>query len=215
VDGSPARYLVAADGLHSPLRRRLGLDAPVRAPRRFGQRCHLATAPWTSYVEVHWASGGEAYVTPLGADCVGVAVLSSRRRPLAELLGGFPTLAPHLDDVVPGVVRGAGPLRQRSRSRVRGRVLLVGDAAGYVDALTGEGIAIGLAQARAAVAALVADAPATYETAWRRITRRHDLLTHGLLAATRLPAVRSRIVPAAATLPRVFEAAVGQLARPA
>ena len=36
-----------------------------------------------------------------------------------------------------------------------GRVLLVGDAAGYVDALTGEGIALGLAQARAAVEAVV------------------------------------------------------------
>jgi len=215
LDGSPARYLVAADGLHSPLRRRLGLDAPVRAPRRFGQRCHLATAPWTSYVEVHWAPCGEAYVTPLGPDCVGVAVLSSRRRPLVELLGGFPTLSGRLHGAVPGDVRGAGPLRQRSRARVSGRVLLVGDAAGYVDALTGEGIAVGLAQARAVVAAVLADAPTSYESAWRRITRRHDLLTHGLLAATRLPAVRSRIVPAAAALPRVFEAAVDQLARPA
>jgi flavin-dependent dehydrogenase len=164
---------------------------------------------------VHWAPCGEAYVTPLGPDCVGVAVLSSRRMPLARLLGGFPSLTERLDGVRPGEVRGAGPLRQRSRSRVRGRVLLVGDAAGYVDALTGEGIAIGLAQARAAVAAVVADAPTSYESAWRRITRRHDLLTRGLLAATRFPAVRSRIVPAAAALPRVFEAAVDQLARPA
>jgi flavin-dependent dehydrogenase len=98
---------------------------------------------------------------------------------------------------------------------VRGRVLLVGDAAGYVDALTGEGIAVGLAQARAAVAAVAAGAPASYERAWRRVTLRHDLLTRGLLAATRHPAVRSRIVPAAATLPRLFQAAVDQLARPA
>ena len=35
-----------------------------------------------------------------------------------------------------------------------GRVLLVGDAAGYVDALTGEGLAIGMAQAAAAVDAV-------------------------------------------------------------
>jgi flavin-dependent dehydrogenase len=215
VDGEPCRYLIAADGLHSPLRRRLGLDAPVRTSRRFGQRCHVATAPWTSYVEVHWAPCGEAYVTPVGENRVGVAVLSSRRRPLADLLAGFPTLAGRLDGTVPDAVRGAGPLRQRSRSRVRGRVLLVGDAAGYVDALTGEGIAAGLAQARVAVAAVVADAPSSYESAWLRITRRHDLLTHGLLAATRFSSVRSRVVPAAAALPRVFEAAVDQLARPA
>ena len=52
-------------------------------------------------------------------------------------------------------VRGAGPLRQRLQRAVAGRVLLVGDAAGYVDALTGEGIALALAQAPAAVRAVI------------------------------------------------------------
>jgi flavin-dependent dehydrogenase len=98
---------------------------------------------------------------------------------------------------------------------VRGRVLLVGDSAGYVDALTGEGIAIGIAQARAAVAAIADGRPARYERDWRRITRRHDLLTQGLLTVTRHRALRHRIVPAAAALPWVFDAAVNQLARPA
>ena len=42
VDGEPARYLVAADGLHSPVRRLLGLDAAGRRPaRRYGLRGHL------------------------------------------------------------------------------------------------------------------------------------------------------------------------------
>jgi flavin-dependent dehydrogenase len=112
-------------------------------------------------------------------------------------------------------VRGAGPLRQRARRRVAGRVLLVGDAAGYVDALTGEGLALGLAQARAAVAAIVSGRPAGYELAARRLGWRHELLTHTLLRASRLPVVRERLVPAAAAAPRVFGAAVDQLARPA
>jgi flavin-dependent dehydrogenase len=215
VDGSPARYLVAADGLHSSLRRLLGLDAKARSTRRFGLRCHVAAAPWTSYVEVHWSPAGEAYVTPVGDEQVGVAVLSDRRVGFPALLATFPTLAPRLAGVAATQVRGAGPLRQRSVARVRGRALLVGDAAGYVDALTGEGIAVGLAQARAAVDALLADDPARYEREWRRVTRRHDLLTHGLLTATRHQALRTRIVPAAAALPRVFQAAVNQLARPA
>ena len=94
-------------------------------------------------------------------------------------------------------------------------MLLVGDAAGYVDALTGEGIAVGLAQARAAVAAVAAGDPARYEREWRRVTWRHDLLTHGLLTLARHGTLRRRIVPAAATFPRVFDAAVNQLARPA
>ena len=38
VDGEPARFVLAADGLHSPVRRLVGLDAPSRAPRRFGLR---------------------------------------------------------------------------------------------------------------------------------------------------------------------------------
>jgi flavin-dependent dehydrogenase len=94
-------------------------------------------------------------------------------------------------------------------------VLLVGDAAGYVDALTGEGIALGLAQARAAVEAIRAGDPARYERDWRRLTWRHALLTQALLTATRNRRLRTGIVPAAAALPRVFEAAVNQLARPA
>ena len=76
-------------------------------------------------------------------------------------------------------------------------------------------IASGLAQARVAVDAVVAGAPAGYERAWRRVTRRHDLMTHVLLTASRRPAVRARLVPAAAALPWVFRAAVHELARPA
>jgi hypothetical protein len=40
-------------------------------------------------------------------------------------------------------------------------------------------------------------------------------MTAGLLAATRRPALRRRIVPAAAALPRAFDAAVNALASPA
>jgi flavin-dependent dehydrogenase len=94
-------------------------------------------------------------------------------------------------------------------------VLLVGDAAGYVDALTGEGIALGLAQARVAVAAIVDGDLTRYERDWRDVTRRHDLLTRSLLAISRHGVLRRRIVPAAASMPRVFQLAVDQLARPA
>ncbi len=132
-------------------------------------------------MEVHWSKVGEVYVTPVADGLVGVAVLTGRRATFPELLSAFPTLTARIEGNPITRVRGAGPLRQRSTHRVRGRVLLVGDAAGYVDALTGEGIAVGIAQARAAVAAIVAGEPGGYERAWRRVTRRHDLLTQGLL----------------------------------
>ena len=215
VDGEPVRHLIAADGLHSPLRRLLGLEGKPAPERRYGLRSHVAIAPWSGCVEVHWSPDAEVYVTPVADDLVGVAVLSSRREPFEQLLTRFPALLERLSDAERTRVRGAGPLRQRSRRRTAGRALLVGDASGYVDALTGEGIALGLAQARAAVDAVRRDDPASYEWAWRRLGWRHDLLTRGLLAASGRPGVRRRIVPAAAALPRVFGAAVNQLARPA
>ncbi len=216
VDDEPTRYLVAADGLHSPVRRLAGLDRPATRRRRHGLRHHVAVAPWTSFVEVHWSPVGEAYVTPVGPQEVGIAVLTEERRPLPALLTAFPSLADRLHGAaVTSTVRGAGPLRQRVRRRVAGRVLLVGDAAGYVDALTGEGIALGLAQARSAVEAVVAGDPERHEGACRRLGWRHELLTWGLLTATGLGPARRRVVPLAARLPRVFDLAVDQLARPA
>jgi flavin-dependent dehydrogenase len=215
VDGEPAHYLVAADGLHSPVRRLAGLEATSRLPRRYGLRCHVETEAWTSFVEVHWSRDAEAYVTPVGPSQVGVALLSGTRQPFDRLVAGIPALADRLGGLEASRVMGAGPLRQRARHRVTGRVLLVGDAAGYVDALTGEGISGGLAQAHAAVEALRADAPERYERDWRRLMWRHDLLTHTLLATTRPAALRRLLVPAATRLPRVFGAAVNQLASPA
>ncbi|MEP6815999.1 MAG: NAD(P)/FAD-dependent oxidoreductase [Marmoricola sp.] len=213
VDGEATRHLIAADGLHSPVRRLLGLEGKPAVQRRFGLRCHVRTEPWSRFVEVHWAPAGEAYVTPVAPDLVGVAILGDQRRSFEDLVTDHPVLAAHLEGAERTRVRGAGPLRQRSSRRVSGRTLLVGDAAGYVDALTGEGIALGLAQARAAVDAVCAGDPERYEGAWRRLGWRHDLLTHGLLAATSRRVVRRRIVPAAASLPWVFGAAVNELAR--
>jgi flavin-dependent dehydrogenase len=103
---------------------------------------------------------------------------------------------------------GAGPLRQRAVTPRSGRVLLVGDAAGYLDALTGEGVAIGLASAREAVTAAAAGRPETYEAAWRRVTRRYRTLTGGLLWVSDRPVLRRHLVPAARRLPRVYAAAV-------
>ena len=91
-------------------------------------------------------------------------------------------------------------------------MLLVGDAAGYVDALTGEGIRTGLACARAAVAAVVAANPAAYERDWRRLTRSYRILTSGLLLSTRPQLVRRHIAAAAEGLPAVFGLAVEALA---
>lgn len=209
--GLTARYLAAADGLHSPIRRQLGLDLPDPRPPRYGLRRHYAVDPWTDCVEVHWSARSEAYVTPLGPGLTGVAVLTGERAAFDEQLAAFPALRRRLAAPAATTVRGAGPLRQRVRARVGGRVLLVGDAAGYIDALTGEGISLALSAAAELVRCVRADRPEAYERAWLRASRRHRLLTDCLVRARSLPRLAPRIVPAAALLPRLFTAVVNQL----
>jgi flavin-dependent dehydrogenase len=255
--GVEARYLVAADGLHSTIRRVLERETPAgpgRVPHqavpRYGLRRHYRVAPWTDLVEVHWAPRAEAYVTPVSADVVGIGLLfggarcqrADDRPPsrdeaparddapaaaatavdgtrgdaggFAARLSDFPALRDRLGDAAPASeVRGAGPMRQHVRRRVYGRVLLVGDASGYVDALTGEGIGVGLAQAEVLARCLAADRPADYERAWRRASGPAWRFTAGLLWSRNQPFLGPRIVPAAQRLPWLFAALVNHAAQ--
>lgn len=212
--GVQARYLVAADGLHSPIRTSLGLDGSAGGRPRWGLRRHFTVAPSSDSVEVTWARNSEAYVTPIADDTIGVAVLSSTRGGFDAQLAAFPELAARLAGAAPASeVRGAGPLRQRTTARSAGRVLLVGDAAGYVDALTGEGLALSLAGAAELVRCLAADRPGDYERAWARTSRRSRWLTTGLLWARERPLLAPRVVPLASRAPWLFARAVDQLAR--
>ncbi|TDO69453.1 flavin-dependent dehydrogenase [Kribbella sp. VKM Ac-2571] len=210
--GVTARYLAAADGLHSPIRRQLGLCGENSGEVRRGLRQHFAVSPWTDLVEVYWSRLGEAYVTPIADDLVGVAVLTSARGTFDSHLDAFPLLKRRLHGAVAAsAVMGAGPLRQRVSARTAGRVLLVGDAAGYVDALTGEGIAVALRTSAELVDCVRADRPQDYEAAWRRVSWECRLLTASLLWARNRPVLAPRIVPAAAALPGVYRTIVNRL----
>jgi flavin-dependent dehydrogenase len=210
--GLTARYLVAADGLHSAIRRACGLDPAPARHVRFGLRRHYRLAPWSDLVEVYWAPGAEAYVTPVADDLVGVAVLGGGPGGFAARLAAFPALRERLAGAAPASdVRGAGPLRQDVRHRVAGRVLLVGDAAGYLDALTGEGVGMALAQAAALADCVAAGRAGDYERAWRRVSRKARVLTAGLLWSRHQALLAPRIVPAACRLPGLFAAIVNQV----
>jgi flavin-dependent dehydrogenase len=207
--GVRAKWLVAADGLHSCVRSAVGIGAVAGMPRRYGVRWHFSVPAWSEFVEVYWSPFGEAYVTPVEPDLVGVAILSRGQPDLAW----FPRLTRQLRDAVPTRARGCGPMRQVVSRRVAGRVLLVGDAAGYEDALTGEGVSMAVKQAGAAVTAIVDENPSSYEAAWRRITRDYRILTRTLVLTTASHAARRVVVPASAMLPGVFRQVVNRLAQ--
>lgn len=213
-----ARFLVAADGLHSPLRRALGLEAEPHGARRFGLRRHFALPSWAPRVEVHLSSGVEAYVTPSGATRVGVAFLwedGALAGPpdFDDLLSRFPVLGERLAGAAPDSrVLGAGPLRQRVHARTLRRAALVGDAAGYVDAITGEGLSRGFEQARVlaevlpaalAVGATVASL-ARYEAASARAFRRYARLADALVWTARRPRLRRFVLNRLIELPAAF-----------
>ncbi|MCU1421293.1 MAG: monooxygenase [Microbacteriaceae bacterium] len=211
--GIRGRYLIAADGLHSSVRRSLGVERPVRGRKRFGLRRHFVMQPESDLIEIYWTPTVEAYVTPVGDGVVGISMLGVPGTDFEATLAGIPDLARRVKGAEPASsLRGAGPFHQRTTRRVVGRVMLVGDASGYVDAITGEGIRVGLAQAQAAVDCIVADAPLDYERRWTTTTRDFRVLTAGLVRAATSP-LRGAIVPTATRLPRVFGATVDRLAR--
>jgi flavin-dependent dehydrogenase len=207
-------WLLAADGLHSNVARLTGLHLPTpRARRRYGLRRHYAVEPWSDLIEIHWTRLGEIYVTPTADGMIGLALLARQGVRFDDALASSPELAARVRGAEAVTeVRGAGPLRQNTRARTSGRVLLVGDASGYVDALTGEGIRIGIAQARAAVAAVSSEQVAGYERAWAEVTSDFRRLTGAIVRLATSPA-RRFIVPVSHAAPGIFESAVERLAR--
>ena len=210
--GIRADWMLGCDGLHSSVARLAGLSRPAPATRRrFGLRRHFRVDPWSDLIEVHWNRLGELYVTPTADGMVGVALLAKQHTGFDEALAASPRLAERLRGAEPASeLRGAGPLRQQTTARTAGRVMLVGDASGYVDAITGEGLRLGFDQARAAIAAITSGSD--YERDWSSITRDFRVLTSGLAYAATTP-LHAAVVPLARALPGLYGRAVESLAR--
>ncbi len=231
-----SEHVVGADGLLSHVRGWAGLAGPPPRRRRFGVRRHFRLAPWTDLVEVHWRDDVEAYVTPVGTDEIGVAMLWNKRDADSDggsgrggddgrndaddrdsfelLLSRFPELAARLGGVPEtSRDRGAGPFRQRAHGLVRGRVVLIGDAAGYFDAITGEGLGLSFQQAEALGDALQRGNLDEYVRACRRLAQLTDALTATLLFCERRPWLRRRLVRELGRRPALFSRLLGAHAR--
>lgn len=208
VDGrwERADWVVGADGLHSRVRRWAGLSGKATGVRRFGIRRHYRMVPWRNQVEVHWGDGADAYVTPIAADVVGVALLSAGQAPdFDQLLACFPSLAERLQGAeLITDQRGAGPFRQRVKAVARDGVALVGDASGYVDPLTGEGLALAFRQALSLAQAIAAGDLDLYRRDHRRIVRMPTMFTQAALLAHAHPWLQRLTLRALRAHPRTF-----------
>lgn len=146
-----APLVIAADGVRSRLARDLGLAAPARWPARLGLIAHYGgVSRLDGRGEMHVGRGVYAGLAPLGNGEVSLGLVTSvptaRRLGNAEAVLGW-TLR-HLPAVAAalaggrrlGALRGIAPLAQRCHRPFADGVVLVGDAAGFLDPFTGEGV---------------------------------------------------------------------------
>lgn len=200
-----AGVVVGADGARSAVRRASGLDQPSAVRPRWGLRMHfrlaLDQAP-PSFVEVFVGERHELYLTPLPGNEVMVALLSEPGggdAPAAAVLRAFierhPALSARLRGAEPvSVARGRAPLAASARAGVAPGLVLLGDAAGFTDPLTGGGMAQALLSAELLARYLPrALAERDDEWLWRFDRRRRAMLrdyvwlTRVLVQAARRP----------------------------
>jgi hypothetical protein len=201
-----SQWIIGADGFHSRVRQWAGLAQPVwNGVRRIGLRQHYRVRPWTDFVEVYWRKDCQAYVTPVGANEVCVAMVSTKESAASDLTDMFPALASHLTGAdLFGPTRGAISMSVKLRSVIDGRVALVGDASGSVDAVTGEGLGLAFRQANCLATALAAGDLKRYDTSHRRIGRMPRLIARTLLLLDGNDSLRRMAFRKLAAHPRIF-----------
>ncbi len=119
---------------------------------RYGFRRHYSVRPWTDFMEIYWGPGCQFYVTPVGGGeaCVALITRDPHLR-LDTALTRFPELARRLDGApVISQERGSVTVTRRLKRIYQGRTVLLGDASGSVDAITGEGMSLSFRQAHSA-----------------------------------------------------------------
>ena len=213
-----ARFVFVADGLQSSLRKKLGLELPRKRRKRMGVRRHFQIKPWSPYVEVYWGDQAECYVTPVADDQVGVAILyyQDHAPKGANKFEQFLAQFPELEEKVRAAThashaRGAGPFEQRLSSPQKGRIMLIGDAAGYLDPITGEGIRLGLGAAEKALELIQSGKWDQYHKEHWKLLRKYWILTDGLLRLRQVFFLRKLMVPFLRFFPGLFSRIVSNL----
>lgn len=172
-DGSvlAADVIIGADGALSPVARLTGMLDEDAALWGFAIRAYvpaevplpllvlLDASPWRIYPGYGWLFPGADGQANVG---IGIGMGASRRQaPLRGDLAQFTALLAQRGDLAPGAATGpviGGWLRMGGTGTppAAGNVLLIGDAAGLINPLQGEGIGPGMVSAQLAAAAVLA-----------------------------------------------------------
>ncbi len=160
VDGEPHRaaLVVAADGVHSKLRHLAGLETSSKRKRvavctHFRLAEGQEPAPW---VDIFLGDRHELYVTPLPKREILVAALADARSlkehqadgvaaSIDQIFRGWwqaqPSLARRLEGAEQiSALLTTSPLAGEARAAVAPGIVLLGDAAGFTDPITGGGM---------------------------------------------------------------------------
>jgi menaquinone-9 beta-reductase len=210
VDGELRRggLVVGADGLESPVRRSLGLEAAPRGPARVGVRMHFRLASGRvidgeDRLHIFVGRRYELYAAPLPGGELLLAALGERGAlaggalaALERWIAAEPVLRELLDGATPLTApTGRAPVTRRARAGFAPGAVLLGDAASATDPLTAGGISHALVTAEhlaAVVPRILSQGDAhlaRFDRQRGRLLRGHDWLTRTLVFLVRHPAL--------------------------
>jgi len=218
VNGVEGDYLCVASGANGKILHKLGLakgDKRSTPVHRVGMRRHINMQPWSDFVEVYWRDHCELYITPVADHCVNIAVLSWKPLSFEAALKKFPEVEAKINsaswDDEPA---GKAPLYHRSRRVRSGRVLIAGDAAMFLDAMTGEGNTLAIRSGMAAARAVINGKPYFYPFYWISVVWRYWLLTRPVLIASRHVSLKKYVLHLITVAPGLMQTAINFLTGP-
>lgn len=151
-----ADVLVGADGLRSSVARAAGVLGRTWLPSRVGLTFHVAASDTVRDGRLVAFSGGYCGMAPVPGGRLNVGIVLGERRVRADGAAAavrevLASVAAPLAEAEPlDHIAGAAPLGQTVRARAGRSWLLVGDAAGFLDPFTGEGLHRALVSSRLA-----------------------------------------------------------------
>lgn len=233
-----AAVVVGADGIRSTVARAFGVAAAARIGRRVGLTFHVEdpspAAPRDARMIVF--DGGYVGLAPVPGGRVNVGIVLGRswagrlrsfgaERVALTVMRGIPAAADDpVDWTAPrrcDAIEGAAPLGHRATRRHGPGWLLAGDAAGFLDPFTGEGLHRALVSARLAAAAILRhldgdrDGLAGYDRAMTARFRSKDLLSlvvQGFLGRRELFGLAARRLAAREDVRETMGLVMGDLA---